>query len=496
MADNNKFWDNFFESENEKASPDDIHEDGVSDDTTVVPPKEEGETYGFKDFSLAEEDPFPMPSNPAPEPPASPSPETGEDSGPEGGEKDTGPEEFDINFDFDGEYRDVPEKRPLRRRREKRSGCIGGLLYGIFIICFSVIAASLLWMAASDVLALGKEEGVVVVTLPDSAFTTETVEVKDENGNVTGTEEQTVADLDAVADILHDEGLIKYKFLFKIFCKVSNAEEKIGPGSYTLNSNYDYRAIVSGTTPGSGQLVEVDVTIPEGYTLQRIFAHLEEEKVCTQAELWDAAANYAFEAEYTFLEGIPAAGDQYRLEGFMFPDTYTFYMGDDPVRVISKFLDNFELKFGETYIQRAAELNYSVRDIITIASMIEREASSYEGERDLIASVIYNRINSYNFPCIQIDATIIYGMERNGDGDKPIDTSYDSPYNTYTHEGLPPGPISNPGEQSIRGALYPESTNYYYYALHTPDENGNVYHEFFSDYNSFLNFLNSSEFGG
>ena len=108
------------------------------------------------------------------------------------------------------------------------------------------------------------------------------------------------------------------------------------------------------------------MTIPEGYTLQRIFAHLEEEKVCTQAELWDAAANYAFEAEYTFLEGIPAAGDQYRLEGFMFPDTYTFYMGDDPVRVISKFLDNFDLKFGETYIQRAAELNYSVRDIIDV----------------------------------------------------------------------------------------------------------------------------------
>ena len=123
--------------------------------------------------------------------------------------------------------------------------------------------------------------------------------------------------------------------------------------------------------------------------------------------------------------------------------------------------------------------------------MIERESSSYEGERDVIASVIFNRINSSDFPYLQIDATIIYGMARNDDEDKDLTTSYDSPYNSYTNKGLPPGPISNPGEAAIRGALYPEDSNYYYYALHKDG-----YHEFFRYYDSFLSFINSEDFGG
>lgn len=404
---------------------------------------------------------------------------------------DTGPENFKINFDFDGVYRDVPTAKPLVRRREKRSGCVGGILYGIFIICVSLIAAVLMWMAAVDVLALGKEDEEIILTVPEDIFYVGTVEVEDEEGNVIGEEEAQLADLDKVAELMYDSGLIKYKGLFKIFCKFCDAESKVGPGTYTLNTKYDYHALVKGTTPGSAQLVEVELTIPEGYTIKQIFALLTEEGVCTAEELWDTAANYNFEAEYDFLTGIPAKGDKYRLEGYMFPDTYRFYIGDEPVRVIEKFLDNFEFKFGDIYIERAAEIGYSVHDIIIIASMIERESSSYEGERDMIASVIFNRIDSSSFPYLQIDATILYGMARNDDEDLELTTSYDSPYNSYTNEGLPPGPISNPGEAAIRGALYPEDSNYYYYALHKDG-----YHEFFRYYDSFLSFINSEDYGG
>jgi len=404
---------------------------------------------------------------------------------------DTGPENFKINFDFDGVYRDVPTAKPLVRRREKRSGCVGGILYGIFIICVSLIAAVLMWMAAVDVLALGKEDEEIILTVPEDIFYAGTVEVEDEEGNVIGEEEAQLADLDKVAELMYDSGLIKYKGLFKIFCKFCDAESKVGPGTYTLNTKYDYHALVKGTTPGSAQLVEVELTIPEGYTIKQIFALLTEEGVCTAEELWDTAANYNFEAEYDFLTGIPAKGDKYRLEGYMFPDTYRFYIGDEPVRVIEKFLDNFEFKFGDIYIERAAEVGYSIHDIIIIASMIERESSSYEGERDMIASVIFNRIDSSSFPYLQIDATILYGMARNDDEDLDLTTEYDSPYNSYTNEGLPPGPISNPGEAAIRGALYPEDSNYYYYALHKDG-----YHEFFRYYDSFLSFINSEDYGG
>ena len=404
---------------------------------------------------------------------------------------DTGPENFKINFDFDGEYRDVPVAKPLTRRREKRSGCVGGLLYGIFVICVSLIAAVLMWMAAADVLALGKEDEEIIVTVSEDLFYEGTVDVEDDEGNVIGEEETQLADLDKVAELMYDSGLIKYKGLFKLFCRFCDAESKVGPGTYTLNTKYDYHALIKGTTPGSAQLVEVLLTIPEGYTLKQIFALLEEEGVCTAQELWDAAASYDFEGEYEFLDGIPSKGDEYRLEGYLFPDTYYFYVDDDPVRVINKFLDNFEVKFGDIYIERAAELGYSVHDIIIIASMIERESSSYEGERDLIASVIYNRINSSEFPYLQLDATIIYGMARNGDEDLDLTTSYDSPYNSYTNQGLPPGPISNPGEAAIRGALYPEDSSYYYYALHKDG-----HHEFFRYYNSFWEFINGDDFGG
>ena len=423
-------------------------------------------------------------------------PKPSEDSSaPSDDTSETGPKDFQVDFDFDGEYKDMPVEKPLAARRERRTGCVGGLLYGIFIICVSLIAASFLWMAAVDVLALGRGDNEVVVTLPDSAFYETTVDVTDDDGNVTGQEETQAADIDEIAQIMYDNGLIKYRSLFKLFCKFSHADTKIGPGTYTLNTKYDYRALITGTTPGSGQFVEVLVTIPEGYTLKQIFAHLEEEQVCTADELWDAAANHTFEDDYSFLSDIPDVGNQYRLEGFLFPDTYYFYMDDDPVRVIEKFLDNFETKFGQLYIDRANEMGYSIRDIIIIASMIEREASSYEGERDLIASVIYNRINSSSFTYLQIDATILYGMAINGDEDLELSVSYDSPYNTYLHEGLPPGPIANPGEASIRGALYPESTDYYYYALNKGDGT-TTWHEFFSSYDSFINFVNSDDYGG
>jgi UPF0755 protein len=368
-------------------------------------------------------------------------------------------DDFRVNFDFDGEYRDLPDNRPLRPRREKRTGCLGGVLYAVFIICICLLLASLLWLAATDVLGLGNEDELVQVTVPQN-FT-----------------------MDEVAGILKENGLIEYKFLFKLFANFSDADETITAGTYQLNKNFDYRALVSGMSAKGGQRAEVDVVIPEGYTLRQIIELFVANGVCTEEELWDTAANHDF--DYPFLDDS-TLGEKFRLEGYLFPDTYTFYVGDNPTRAFTKLLDNFKAKFKEEYATRAEELGYSVRDILIIASMIEREAGSDE-ERDLIASVIYNRLNSdYNY--LEIDATIIYAIA--GTGEK-FSTEVDSPYNTYKYPGLPAGPIASPGIESIKAALYPEDTDYLYYAL-----NQDKTHNFFSDWDSFEAFLNSDEYGG
>ena len=368
-------------------------------------------------------------------------------------------DDFRVNFDFDGEYRDLPDNRPLRPRREKRTGCLGGILYAVFVICICLLLASLMWLAATDILGLGNEDELVQVTIPQD-YT-----------------------IDEVAGILKENGLIKYRFLFKLFANFSEADETITAGTYDLNRNFDYRALVSGMTAKGGQRTEVDVVIPEGYTLRQIIELYEANGVCTAEELWDTAANYDY--DYPFLDAS-TLGDRFRLEGYLFPDTYTFYVGDNPVRAFTKLLDNFEVKFKEDYITRAEELGYSVRDIVTIASMIEKEAGGDE-ERGTIASVIYNRLNS-DYRYLEIDATIVYALAGT---DEKFSTEIDSPYNTYKYAGLPAGPIANPGIESIKAALYPQSTNYFYYALNK-DKN----HNFFSDYDSFVAFINSDEYGG
>jgi UPF0755 protein len=223
----------------------------------------------------------------------------------------------------------------------------------------------------------------------------------------------------------------------------------------------------------NGQRVEVDVVVPEGYTLKQIFELFAANSVCTEDELWDAAANYDF--KYDFLDS-GTLGDSHRLEGYLFPDTYTFYVGDTPSRAINKMLKNFNDKFTAEYVTRAADLGYSIREIVTIASMIEKEAGDDDADRDMIASVIYNRLNSKNLKRLQIDATIYYAIAENG---QEFSTEIDSPYNTYVVEGLPAGPIANPGIASIRAALFPQTSKYYYYAL-----NKQGTHNFFKDYDA------------
>ena len=370
------------------------------------------------------------------------------------------------------------EQGPIRKNRDMRVGCLGGLMYFVFVVSVSIILACLAWMAASDVLALNKVSHAAIVELSDDIFTAETIQVTDNEGN-TVNKTITYADIDAVADILEANHLIEYKQLFKFYCTISNASNKIAAGSYELSTDYDYRALVKKMNQYSGAAVTVEVMFPEGYTMKQIFEKLEENKVASVEDLTEAAKNFSY--NYSFLDSSDF-GNATRLEGYLFPDTYEFYAYMEPSSAINKFLDNYSRRVTEDMKAQAANMGRSMDEIIIIASLIEKEAGN-DSERSTIASVIYNRL-AQGMP-LQIDATVLYATGKQEIDPDAGDLQVDSPYNTYIVSGLPAGPISNPGLASIRAALNPEKTGYLYYALDTATNS----HRFFKNYNEHQAFV-------
>lgn len=334
------------------------------------------------------------------------------------------------------------------------------MLYIVMVCAVSIVLAAVGWSLANDMLALNKDK------------VTATIVVDDEN------------DFGSVVDQLKDNDIIKYKGLFRLFSALSGGSDKIAQGSYLVDTDMDYRAILNSLGSGSSSRVEVSVTIQEGLTVRQIFELLEKEGVSTVEKLNDMAANHDY--AFSFLEDIPL-GDPNRLEGYLFPDTYNFYMGEDPKYVINKMLVNFDSKVDDSMRQKIADKGYTIQELLAVASMIEKETDGTD--RTTIASVIYNRLNNPGAGTtghLNIDATIQYVLP---EGEIVSEEDYytvESPYNTYLNKGLPPGPIANPGLESIMAALNPESTNYYYYAL---GDDG--VHHFFTSYSEHQAFLNS-----
>jgi len=332
------------------------------------------------------------------------------------------------------------------------------LLYIIMIVGVSVILACVGWVAANDMLALNKEAKEITITI---------------------TSEDSFGD---VVNRLGENDLIEYKLLFRLFAAFTGGEKKISAGTFTLNTDMDYRALISGMSANSSTRANVTVTIPEGYTVEQIFQLLEDKGVATVEDLNEEAANYDY--AFSFLRDI-SLGDPTRLEGYLYPDTYEFYTPNDPRYAINRMLVNFDSKFTDEMRQAVTDSGYSVHEMLTIAAMIEKETDGTD--RAKIASVIYNRLNNPGYETagyLNIDATILYATGQQV-------TQYDrdnvnSPYNTFLYKGLPPGPIANPGMESIQAAMQPESTDLYYYAL---GDDG--LHHFYKTYAGLQEFLGS-----
>lgn len=358
------------------------------------------------------------------------------------------------------------QKEALRRKGRRRRGFLKFVLWLIFVVAASLILSAVGWLLANDFAALNKAPLSATVTI-----------TKDD-------------DLDTVADKLKDTGLIEYKWFFKLFGKIAHAEDKIGIGDHELNTEMDYSALINGMRSSSGSLNSdtVRVAIPEGYTVRQIIALLVKYGVSTEEELTEAAKSYDY--SYSFITG--EKGDIKRLEGYLFPDTYEFYVGGNAANALGKMLSNFNTKMTPELMEKVTASGRSLSDIVTIASLIEKETDGHD--RANIASVVYNRLNNVGetYHLLQIDASVIYGL-----GDKytgkltQADLDYDTPYNLHIHEGLPPTPIANPGLASIEAALEPAQTGFYFYAL---GKDG--VHHFFDTYNKFLDFVGSDQYAG
>lgn len=328
----------------------------------------------------------------------------------------------------------------------------------VLTVLFSVIGIDCI----NDALALSVSDEEIEVTIPDNITTSQAIQ------------------------LFKDKGLIKVPWFCKFFADFRgydeegiyyyvNGEKKLQPymgGTYYLSRSMGLEGMLNILLDNSATSEQtVNITFPEGYTIAQIIKRLEDYEILTNSKKFIGAASYEY--QYEFLDN-PNKGMAFNLEGYMFPDTYDMYIGESSSSIIKRFLENFDTKWTEEYKKRADELGYTTSEILTIASIIQKEAAGQSQMAD-ISSVIHNRLNnSASYPMLQCDSTALYVTNYLTEllGEKKAKQYLDR-YDTAVCIGLPEGPICNPGDDAIYAALYPSDTSYLYFCH---DKSGNVYY--------------------
>lgn len=320
-------------------------------------------------------------------------------------------------------------------------------------LVISVVISVFLISCVNDVLAIGRNnETSIEVVLPNNA------------------------DTKTAVSVLKDKGLIKNKLFCTVFIKAMGYnDDNYLPGVYYFTENMGIEKMIKRFKTSSTRGAIISITIPEGYTIDQIFERLEKNDVCTASALYKTIDEVDFSKEYDFIPGAEAADDCYHvLEGFFFPATYEFEQGADPATVVRTFLNAFKQQWTEEYAKKAEELGMSVSDIISLASVIEKEGANAK-QFTQVSSVLHNRLNKSGlYPLLQCDSTRDYVTNTISARvmSKSELNKYISNYNTYECEGLPVGAICNPGTAAIEAALNPEMNNYYFFAH---DKNQDIY---------------------
>lgn len=348
----------------------------------------------------------------------------------------------------------TPQDAAPGAEKPKMHGCLRTLIHTSLILSASLILAMLLLWTLNEMFALAKpaRDIDVKITAP--------------------------ASISGVSGQLKKQGVIQSSFLFSVYTSLTHSGS-VKAGTYTLSTDMSYMQIVRDLRRGAPREV-VRVTIPEGYTLQKIGDLLESKAVCSKQDFLSVCDSA--DTKFAFSAQVPAAaGRFYRLEGYLFPDTYDFYKNQSAQAAADKMLGNFDDRFTQQMQQRAKQLNMTVDQVVTLASIIQVESSDVK-EMANVSSVFHNRldkgVDGHHF--LQSDATIFYIKRNINTVLSSSDTSIDSPYNTYKHELLPPGPICNPGLDAINAALNPANSNYYFFV--TDKNNKYYYSETYSEH--------------
>ncbi|MDE0403745.1 MAG: endolytic transglycosylase MltG [Nitrospira sp.] len=256
--------------------------------------------------------------------------------------------------------------------------------------------------------------------------------------------------LSDVAKQLHRQELIKSDWAFVWMGRLSGSDRKIIPGEYEFHGGMTPSTILEKII--RGEVLQYTVTIPEGFAMSQIADLLHERRLADRDAFLRCANDPAFIR--TLLLSVDT------LEGYLFPDTYRFARHMKPEQLIETMVSKLKQTLSKEDRGRAAELDLSLHEVMTLASMIEKETAKPD-ERTLISGVFHNRLQK-DIP-LQSDPTVIYAVHEFDGNLRKKDLSIDSPYNTYLVVGLPPGPIANPGRAAIHAALYPEPTEYLYF---------------------------------
>lgn len=361
--------------------------------------------------------------------------------------------DYDEDEDTDEEYEEeVPNRYKEKRRRKKRGHghLIFGLLLSAFIISVSILAAVFILKWAKELLGIDKSEREVVLDIPMNSSTVD------------------------IAEILYNEGIITDVNLFRLYSKFKGADGTYIAGSHVLSPKMNYNTIIEVLQEEIESKRETaDVVFPEGITLYEAAQKLEEKNVCSAEEFIEVFNTSKF--GFDFEEKVKVSSMKfYKMEGYFFPDTYQFYVEEDPRIVAKKIYKNFEARVTPDLYGRMKDLDMDLEEVLTLASIVQAEAANTRDMKN-VASVFYNRLNNPDeYPLLQSDPTTNYVEEIIMPNIEVKSKKIFEAYDTYQGAGLPPGPICNPGLDAINAVLYPAETDYYYFCSNL--ETGEFYY--------------------
>lgn len=285
---------------------------------------------------------------------------------------------------------------------------------------------------------------------------------------------------------LEEIGLIRFAPVFRVYVLLSGSSKKLQAGNYELSRSMSIYNIVNKLENGS--ITENTITIIEGWNLSDVGRYLQENNITTANNFWkiagypavdysgaDLQAPKDFSSEYAFLSDKPK---NVGLEGYLFPDTYEIRDDMAPEEIVEKMLDNFDKKLTDDMRQEIKRQNKTIFEIVTMASLLEKEVKSYE-DKQIVSGIFWKRMDAG----MSLDscASISYILGEDKKQYSFEDTRTPSLFNTYLHAGLPLGPISNPGVESIKAAIYPKTTPYWYFL--SASDGRTIFSRTFSEHN-------------